>query len=224
MAIKDWPAGEQPREKLLGRGAGALSDAELLAIFLRTGMRGISAVDLARNLLLRFGGLRALLEADQTTFCEGPGLGQAKFCQLQAVLELARRHMEARLKREAAIGGVADTRDYLQARLRDRANEVFAVVFLDTRHRIIAFEEMFQGTIDGAAVYARPVVQRALAHRAAAVILAHNHPSGVAEPSTSDRRMTERLRDALTLVDVRVLDHMVIGDGETVSFAERGWL
>lgn len=224
MAITDWPAEERPREKLLTRGAQALSDAELLAIFLRTGVPGKTAVDLARELLGRFGGLRALLEADCASFCEGPGLGSAKFAQLQATTEMARRHLAETLKRGTALSSPAATRQYLSARLRDHPCEVFACLFLDTRHRVIAFEELFRGTIDGASVHPREVVRRALAHNAAALILAHNHPSGVAEPSQADRHITQRLTDALALVDVRVLDHMVVGDGEPVSFAERGWL
>lgn len=224
MSIRLWPDGERPREKLLARGAGALSDAELLAIFLRTGVAGRSAVDLARDLLVRFGSLRALLEADLERFADIPGLGPAKYSQLQAVLELARRHLEDTLRRGESISGVADTRRYLSSRLRHHGHEVFAALFLDARHRVIVYEELFHGTIDGAAVYPRQVVRRAIHHNAAAVIVAHNHPSGVAEPSQADRQLTRRLCDALALVDVRVVDHCVVGDGDTVSFAERGWL
>lgn len=222
MAITDWPAAERPREKLIERGPGALSDAELLAIFLRTGVRGITAVDLARQLLAEFGGLRELLCADLPGFTRHTGLGAAKFAQLQAVLEMGRRHLWQRLERGESLTSPTATREYLSARLRDYAFEVFACLFLDNRHRVIAFEELFRGTIDGASVYPREVVRRALHHNAAAVILAHNHPSGVAEPSRSDQHLTDRLRDALSLVDVRVLDHFVVGDGEPVSFAERG--
>ena len=222
MAITDWPVEERPREKLLQRGAEALSDAELLAIFLRTGVRGKTAVDLARDLLTEYGGLRALLEADQTRFCAGNGLGEAKYVQLQAVLEMGRRHLFEILKRGEALGNPADTRRFLQAQLRHYPYEVFACLFLDNRHRVIEFEELFRGTIDSASVHPREVVRRALALNAAAVILAHNHPSGVAEPSSADYRLTRQLRDALALVDIRVLDHIVIGDGETVSLAERG--
>ncbi len=223
MAITDWPAAERPREKLLQRGAQALSDAELLAIFLRTGMRGKSAVDLARELLASAGGLRALLELDRDAFCAHPGMGEAKYVQLQAVLEMGRRHLQERLARGEAFTDPALARDYARQRLRDYPYEVFACLFLDNRHRLLAFEELFRGTIDGASVHPREVVRRALQHNAAAVILAHNHPSGVAEPSQADRHITERLRDALGLVDVRVLDHIVVGD-EAVSFAERGLL
>ncbi len=224
MAITDWPLDERPREKLLQRGAGALSDAELLAIFLRTGVAGITAVDLARDLLNRFGGLRRLLDAEQRDFCAAKGLGSAKFAQLQAVLEMARRHLHEQLARGEALTSPALTRRYLQAQLRDERSEVFAALFLDSQHRVLAFEPLFRGTLDSAAVYPREVVKRCLAHNAGAIIVAHNHPSGVAEPSQSDRRITERLRDALALVDIRLLDHIVVGDGEVVSLAERGWL
>ncbi len=222
MSIRDWPASERPREKLLERGPEALSDAELLAIFLRTGVSGLSAVDLARQLLNEFGGLRPLLMARRSDFCTHKGLGSAKYAQLQAVLEMARRHLAADMQRGDALSNPGATRQYLQARLRDKTHEVFACLFLDNRHRVIVFEELFRGTIDGASVYPREVVKKALSHNAAAVILAHNHPSGVAEPSHSDRDITRRLKEALALVDIRVLDHFVVGDGEVVSFAERG--
>ncbi len=224
MAIKDWPADERPREKLLGRGPGTLSDAELLAIFLRTGCSGKSAVDLARELLSEFGGLRALLEAGQRDFCRAMGLGAAKYAQLQAVLEMARRHLAEQLQQRSALTSVASVRNYLTHQLRHRHQEVFCALLLDNQHRLIEFLELFQGTIDGASVYPREVVKTVLAHNAAAVIFAHNHPSGIAEPSHADRNITERLCKALDLVDVRVLDHLVVGEGEAVSFAERGWL
>lgn len=224
MAITDWPAGERPREKLLARGADALSDAELLAIFLRTGVAGKTAVDLARELLDQFGNLRRLLEASAAEFCAGPGLGEAKFAQLQAVLEMARRHLYEGLQSRDVLANPAQARQYLRAQLRDEAREVFAVLFLDSRHRVLTFERLFFGTIDGAVVYPREVVRRCLRHNAAAVIIAHNHPSGMAEPSQADRRITERLRAALGLVDVRLLDHVVVGDLESFSFADRGWL
>ena len=224
MSIRDWPDAERPREKLLQRGAAALSDAELLAIFLRTGVSGRSAVDLARDLLNHYGGLRPLLETDQTSFCANPGLGPTKYVQLQAVLELGRRYLEATLQRGDALQSVADTRRYLTARLRHEPHEVFACLFLDNRHRVIAFEELFHGTIDGASVHPRQIVRRALYHNAAALILAHNHPSGIAEPSRADEQITLRLKEALALIDVRVLDHMIVGDGQVVSFAERGLL
>lgn len=224
MSIRDWPDQERPREKLLERGAGALSDAELLAIFLRTGVRGRSAVDLARDLIGQYGSLRRLFEADFVTFCQTAGLGQAKYAQLQAVLEMGRRYLRENLQRGEAITSVAQTHRYLAAQLRHEPHEVFACLFLDNRHRVLAFEPLFYGTIDGASVHPRVVVKRALYHNAAAVILAHNHPSGVAEPSQADEQITLRLKDALDLVDVRVLDHVVIGDGKPVSFAERGLL
>ena len=224
MAIKDWPSSERPRERLLAHGAGSLSDAELLAIFLRTGVRGRSAVDLSRDLLTRFGGLRPLLAASPEAFCAAPGLGRAKYAQLQAVLEMARRCFDEPLHRGEALTDPRRSARYFSTRLRDRRHEVFAVLFLDTRHRVITYEEMFRGTIDGASVHPREVVQRALECNAAAVILAHNHPSGVAEPSRADRQITLRLRDALALVDVRVLDHLVVGDTECCSLAERGLL
>ena len=222
MAINDWPAEERPREKLLQKGPAALSDAELVAIFLRTGVAGMSAVDLARDVLQELGGLRELLQADKARFCRVHGLGTAKFVQLQATLEMARRHMEAELQRGDALTNPEAVRRYLTARLRGHSQEVFGCLFLDNRHRIIAFEELFFGTIDGATVHPREVVKRALAHNAAALILAHNHPSGVAEPSHADQAITRRLSDALNLVDIRVLDHIVVGDGPAVSLAERG--
>ena len=224
MSIKDWPAQERPREKLLEQGAQALTDAELLAIFLRTGVAGKSAVDLARQLLGEFGSLRALLEADLAAFSAHLGLGPAKYSQLQAVLEMGRRHLAEGLKRDSALESPQQVRDYLKARLRHEPHEVFGCLFLDTRHRVLAFEALFHGTIDGASVYPRQVVKRALAHNAAAVILTHNHPSGIAEPSQADRLLTTRLKDALALVDVRVLDHFIVGDGEPLSMADYGWI
>ncbi|OZB74839.1 MAG: hypothetical protein B7X28_01450 [Halothiobacillus sp. 13-55-253] len=223
MAITDWPEDERPRERLLKQGAGALSDAELFAIFLRTGVAGRSAVDLARDLLAHFGGVRGLLNASRRDFTEAKGLGDAKFAQLQAVLELARRHFAEELAEGAVIDSPEATRRYLLAQLRDAAQEVFAVLFLDQRHRVLAFERLFFGTINQSAVHPREVVKAVLRHNAAAVILAHNHPSGVAEPSTADREITLRLRDALNLIDVRLLDHMIVGDRCT-SMAELGMI
>lgn len=224
MSIRDWPEGERPREKLLARGAGALSDAELLAIFLRTGCAGMSAVDLARALLQQFGNLGALLSADQQSFCTARGLGEAKYVQLQAVLELGRRHLGEQLQREHVFSSPTAVAAFLLAQLRHCHQEVFGALFLDAQHRLIAWEKLFYGTVDGASVHPREVVRRALHHNAAAVIFAHNHPSGVAEPSDADRHITHQLRDALLLVDVRVLDHLVVGAGCTVSLAERGFL
>ncbi|MGQ0586694.1 MAG: RadC family protein [Gammaproteobacteria bacterium] len=223
MPITDWPANERPREKLLERGATALTDAELLAIFLRTGSRGRTAVDLARDLLARFGGLRALLRAGREESCTVAGFGEAKYAQLQAALEIARRHLAEALSGRVALKDPAAVRQLLQARLRDREHETFAALFLDNQHRVIAFDELSQGTIDGASVYPREVIKAALRHGAAAVIFAHNHPSGVAEPSSADRTLTERLKSALAQVDIRVLDHFVVGE-QVVSFAERGWI
>jgi DNA repair protein RadC len=224
MAITDWPQQERPREKMLERGGAALSDSELLAIFLRTGVQGKSAVELARDILTRFDGLRGAMEATPAQFAQVHGMGPAKWAQLQACLELGRRYLEATLDRNEVFTSPALTRRFLQARLRAYHHEVFACLFLDNQNRLIRFEELFSGTIDGASVYPREVVKRVLALNAAAVIFAHNHPSGVAEPSQADRHITQRLQSALDLVDVRVLDHFVVGDGEVVSMAERGLL
>ncbi len=223
MAISDWPAQERPREKLLQRGPQALSDAELLAIFLRTGIRGFTAVDLARMMLDELGGLKPLLEAGEAEFCARRGMGLAKYAQLQAVLEMARRHLFENLQRGDALCSPNETRQYLASQLQSYPHEVFACLFLDNRNRVISFDKMFFGTIDGASVYPREVVRLALKKNAAAVIFAHNHPSGIAEPSRSDEQITQRLKQALELVDIRVLDHMVVGD-TVVSFAERGLL
>ena len=222
MAIKDWPAEDRPREKLLQRGSAALTDAELLAIFLRTGTPGKSAVDLARELLSDFGSLKGLLNADQQQFCRGLGLGSAKFAQLQAVLEMAKRHFKEVLDRGNALTSPEITKAYLSAQLRGYSYEVFACLFLDNQHRVIKLDELFRGTIDGASVYPREVVKQALYHNAAAVIFAHNHPSGITLPSQSDKQITEKLKQALALFDIRVLDHFIIGDGDPYSFAEHG--
>ena len=222
MSIKEWPADEQPREKLLARGSEALTDVELLAIFLRTGVAGKSAVDLARELLDQFGSLQALLDADQSMFCQGKGLGNAKFAQLQAVLEMAKRHFVEVLQRGDALASPQATRAYLSAQLRGYSYEVFACLFLDNQHRVILLEELFRGTIDSASVYPREVAKRALFHNAAAVIFAHNHPSGINEPSQADKQITETLKQSLNLFDIKVLDHFIIGDGQPYSFAEHG--
>lgn len=223
MAISQWPMDERPREKLLIKGAEALSDAELLAIFLRTGCKGTTAVDLARQLLENFGGLKPMLQSSQADFCQYRGLGDAKYAQLQAVLEMAKRHLFEQLSRGDALCSPTQTRQYLASQLGSFPHEVFACLFLDNRNRVLTFEKMFYGTIDGASVYPREVVRMALKKNAAAVIFAHNHPSGVAEPSRADEQITQRLKEALALVDVRVLDHFIVGD-EVVSFAERGLL
>lgn len=224
MSITDWPVGERPREKLLQRGASSLSDAELLAIFLRTGVVGKSAVDLARELLTRFGNLTQLFAASEKEFCAIHGMGQAKFVQLQAVLEMSRRALQEEMRNGDALNSPVAVRDYLQLLLRGREQEVFLVIFLDAQHRVILAEEMFHGTLTQTSVYPREVVKRALALNAAAVIFAHNHPSGVAEPSQSDQMLTDALKQALSLVDVRVLDHFIVAGAGCLSFAEKGML
>ena len=224
MRITDWPADERPREKLLAQGADVLTDAELLAIFLRTGIQGKTAVDLAQDLLIEFGSLQALLKADCTTFTQAKGLGNAKYAQLQAVLEMARRHTFEELERGDVLTSPEATRAYLSGRLRHYPYEVFACLFLDNQHHIIEFEELFKGTIDGASVYPREVARKALEHNAAAIIFAHNHPSGISEPSQADKSITHKLQQALGLLDIRVLDHFIIGDGIPYSFAEHGLL
>jgi DNA repair protein RadC len=222
MTIKDWPEDERPREKLLDRGPRALTNAELLAIFLRTGIAGRSAVDLARDLLTDLDGLQGLFSASEPRFCQAKGLGRAKYAQLQAVLEMSRRYLYDEIQGRDVIASPEATRDYLKLRLHNYPYEVFAGLFLDNRHRVIAYEELFKGTIDGASVHPREVVRAALRLNAAAIIFAHNHPSGVAEPSQSDLRITQRLKEAMALVDVRVLDHLIVGEGQGISLAERG--
>ncbi len=224
MAITDWPLDERPREKLLAKGPQALSDAELVAIFLRTGIKGKSAVELARDQLTRFGSLSALAGAANESFCSEPGLGPAKYAQLQAALEIARRTLHEKLTAGAAMSAPGAVRDYLRLLLHARPHEVFVVVFLDAQHRVLASEELFRGTLTQTSVYPREVVKRALHFNAAAVIFAHNHPSGVAEPSRADEALTAALKQALALVDVRVLDHFVVAGDGALSFAERGIL
>ena len=223
--ISAWPPGERPRERLLERGAQALSDAELLALILGTGHGGANALDIARLSLGQFGGsLRRLLSADSATLLGMRGLGPARYATLMAALELARRHYREALRAGPAMNAPANTRQFLTAQLRDRPYEVFCCLHLDNRHRLIHFEEVFRGTIDGASVHPREVVRQALQYNAAALIFAHNHPSGVAEASQADELITRRLRDALALVDIRVLDHLIVGDNNCLSFAERGLL
>jgi DNA repair protein RadC len=222
MSIRHWPRSERPREKLLKLGASALSEAELLAILMRHGTAGRNAVDLARDALGQFRGLRALLSAEPSRFVEVRGLGLARYAELQAALEIARRHYQERLECGPCLTSPRATREFLVSRLRDRPYEVFCCLYLDNRHRLTGFDELFRGTIDGASVHPREVVREALGHRAAAVILAHNHPSGVAEPSHADELITHRLRDALALVDIRLLDHLIVGDGACTSLAELG--
>ncbi len=221
MSITDWPAGERPREKLLERGASALSDAELLAIFLRTGVVGKSAVDLARELLARFGNLTQLFAAGEKEFCAIHGMGQAKYVQLQAVLEMSRRALQEEMQSGDALASPRAVRDYLQLLLRGRQQEVFVVIFLDAQHRVIASEELFHGTLTQTSVYPREVVKRALFHNAAAVILAHNHPSGDNEPSEDDLEITKRIKEAGKIMGVEILDHVIIVKGKKpYSFKE----
>jgi DNA repair protein RadC len=224
MAITDWPLHERPRERLLALGAASLADAELLAILLRTGIKGKSAVDLARQLLGRFGSVSALLEAGSASLAETPGLGNAKLAQLQAALELVRRALSEELSSRDALSSPRAVRDYLRLVLAGREQEVFVVLLLDAQHRVIASEELFHGTLTQTSVYPREVVKCALKHNAAAVIFAHNHPSGVAEPSHADEILTRSLKAALALVDIQVLDHFIVAGSRTMSFAERGLL
>jgi DNA repair protein RadC len=224
MAIKDWPSGERPREKLLERGAAALSNAELLAILLRTGTAGQSALDVARKVLENFNSLRKLMAADRQRFCAERGLGLVRFAELQAALELGRRQLSEPLADRRSLASPKATRDYLSSELRDLEHEVFCCLYLDKRHRLIQFQRLFHGTIDGASVHPREIVKLALQRNAAAVIIAHNHPSGVAEPSQADELITQRVKEALALVDIRLLDHIIVGDGTCVSFAESGLL
>ena len=222
MSITDWPEQERPREKLLSRGAASLSDAELLAIFLRTGTKGVTAVDLSRLLLKQFGSLNALMHAKQAEFCEGHGLGNAKYAQLQAVLEMARRYLHENISNKNILNNPDETKQFLKSQLAHQQREVFACLYLDTKHQVIAFKELFFGTIDGASVHPREVVKSALQHNAAAVIFAHNHPSGNSTPSQSDIDITKQLISALKLIDIRVLDHLIIGNGDATSLAELG--
>ena len=224
MAISDWPAGERPRERLLAHGAEALSDAELLAIFLRVGVRGKSAVDLARDLLGHFdGSLGRLAQASPRALAKLPGLGPAKASQLAATLELARRALSEEMKSGDLLASPAAVRDWLRLRMGALPYEAFAALWLDARNRLIAHEELFRGTLTQTSVYPREVVKRALAHNAAAVIFAHNHPSGLADPSAADELLTKTLKEALALVDIRLLDHFIVaGQAQPFSFAERG--
>lgn len=224
MHIRDWPETERPREKLIARGSSALSDAELLAIFIGCGSRGRSAVDVGRDLLSECGGLRLLLDRSTHDLAKLPGLGPARSCVLAAALELGTRHLGQQLERGEALSDPRQAGAYFTRKLRTRSHEVFACLFLDTRHRVIAYEELFRGTLDSSEVHPREVARRCLAHNAAAVIFGHNHPSGNTDASAADRAITARLKQALSLVDVRVLDHFIIGDGMPVSMAQRGLL
>lgn len=222
MSIISWPLNERPREKLLTKGAASLSDAELLAIFLRTGIKGKNAIELSRELIANSGGLRQLLNQSQQQICQNKGLGTAKYVQIQAALEMAKRYLEQTIQRGDALESPEQTRQYLKALLRDCPNEQFGCLFMDNRHRVIQYETLFHGSISSASVHPRVVVQRALFHNAAAIILAHNHPSGVSEPSRADIDITRTLKQALQLVEVRVLDHLIVGDFDITSLAEQG--
>ena len=224
MSLKDLPAQARPREKLLARGAGALSNAELLALLLRSGIRGKNVLQLAEEVAHSFGGLAGLLQADAQALSRIKGLGPAKRAEIVAVLELARRAMAEQLQERPLIENPAAVREYLQLQLGGHASEVFAVMFLDSRHRLIALEEMFKGTLTQTSVYPREVVLRALALGAASVVLAHNHPSGLAQPSRADEALTQTLKAALALVDVRVLDHFIVTREQARSMAEMGLL
>lgn len=224
LTIRDWPESERPRERLLERGPQALSDAELLALLLGCGVKGRSAVDVARSLIAEFGSLRELLSADRPRWAGKAGIGPARYATLMASIELARRHLMEPLRARSALDTPDSTRRFLLAQLRDRPYEVFCCLFLDNRHRLIAFEEIFRGTIDGASVHAREVLRQTLLHNAAAVIIAHNHPSGIADPSPADEGVTRRLKQSLALIDVRLLDHLIVGDGRCFSFSEHGLL
>lgn len=224
MSIAEWPRAERPVEKLMNGGVASLSDAELLAVMLQTGVRGKDALDLARELLQGFGGLRGMLDADLPTLCAQPGIGTAKAARFAAMQEMSQRQLLARIQDRDILTCSSATRNYLRARFRARQSEIFSCLFLNNQHHVVKLEELFQGTIDGAAVYPREVVKRCLYHNAAAVIFAHNHPSGVAEPSQADIAITRKLKSALQTIEVRVLDHLVIGDSDVVSLAERNLL
>lgn len=224
MAITDWPADERPREKLLAKGAGALTDAELLAIFLRIGVQGKSAVDLARDLLIRFGNLSGIFAASRKDISSVHGMGMSKYVQLQAIFEMVRRSLGEEMQQRDAMSSPEQVRNYLRLQLGNLPHEVFVVLFLDAQNQLIGAEHLFTGTLTQTSVYPREVVKRALHHNAAAVIFAHNHPSGVAEPSRADEVLTRALKEALGLVDVKVLDHFVVAGAAALSFAERGML
>ncbi len=222
--LKNWPAQERPREKLLQQGAGSLSDAELLAIFLRTGVQGCHVVELARQLLVTFGSLNAIFAAQPDEFCQARGLGTAKYVQLQACLEMSKRFLAEPLKQGNALDSSLATKHYLMSELKNESREVFAILFLDNQHQVQHFEKLFFGTIDAAAVYPRIIVEAVLKHKSAAVILTHNHPSGICEPSIADQQITARIKEALALIDVRVLDHLIIAGHQSYSFAEHAKL
>lgn len=224
MAITDWPANERPREKLIELGAGALSDAELLAIFLRVGVVGKSAVDLARDLLTQFGTLNGIYAANEKAISQVHGMGKSKYVQMQAVFEMSRRALTEEIKEKDVLSSPQQVRDYLTLKLSNQMHEVFLVLFLDVKNRLISTEEMFSGTLTETSVYPREVVKRALHYNAASVMFAHNHPSGVAKQSKADETITQTLKQALALVDVRVLDHFIVAGNQTLSFVEVGLL
>ncbi|MGB0496295.1 MAG: RadC family protein [Kangiellaceae bacterium] len=220
--LQTWPADERPREKLLSKGAQSLSDSELLAIFLRTGTKGKNVIDLSREIIKYFGSLKLLLSASEEEFCTFKGLGMAKYAQLQACLEMGQRHIAEEISKQDAIQNPSQVKRYVQSRLISKQNEVFAAMFLDNQHHVIAFEELFFGTVNASSVHPRVVLQRALFHNAAAVIVAHNHPSGVSEPSLADIDITKTLKSSLAMIDVRLLDHLVVAAHQVTSLAERG--
>jgi DNA repair protein RadC len=224
VPIREWPKSERPREKLRDQGARTLSDAELLAILLRSGTRGRSAIDLAHTHIAAFGSLRQLMNAEWNAWSDKEGVGLARYAALQAALELARRYLLEPVKTGSVLAAPSAVQKFLLAQLRDRPYEVFCVLLLNSRHRVIAFEELFRGTTDAAQVYTKEVLHLALAHNAPALILAHNHPSGEVEPSAADEAITRRVKEGLALVDVRVLDHIIVGDGRCYSFSEHGLL
>lgn len=224
MVLKDIPAAARPREKLLTLGPAALADAELIALLLRTGLRGTSVLQLAQQLLDAFGGLQGLLQASAADLKRIKGLGPAKRAEITAVMELARRSLAQRLAQRTVLSSPQEVKDFLRLQLAHEEHEVFAVMFLDVQNQLLQFEPMFRGTLSQTSVYPREIVKRALAVQASAVILAHNHPSGIAEPSRADEFLTHSLKQALALIDVRVIDHLVVGGDQAVSFAERGLL
>lgn len=224
MAITDWPANERPREKLIELGAEALSDAELLAIFLRVGVTGKSAVDLARDLLNQFGSLNSIFAATESELSQVHGIGSSKYVQLRAIFEMSRRALSEQLQSRDVLNSPQAVRDYLVLKLGSLTKEVFLVLFLDTQNRLLATEEMFSGSLKETSVYPREVLKRTLHHNAASVIFAHNHPSGIAQQSQADELITKQLKQALDLVDVHVLDHFIVAGNSTLSFSERGLL
>lgn len=220
--LKDWPSEERPREKLLKQGAESLSDAELLAIFLRTGVKGCNVVDLARELLSTFGSISAIYRSSLSEFCQAHGLGEAKYVQLQACLEMSKRYLTEQLTQDVVLTSSAATKNYLITQLRQETREVFALLLLNTQHHVITFERLFYGTIDAAAVYPRVIIEHVIKAKAAAVILCHNHPSGSTQPSMADKQITQQIQQALSLIDVKLLDHCIVAEHYCYSFAEHG--